>query len=382
MRRAQVARLGTDGEGVISYRVEGLADGALGFAAQIVPAADRLELVYQVTNHGPRASLVTVAPCLQLPPALFGGLSGWARAKRVFVVTEHGPRWIADTEQSRGVARPGGPEPAESPWAQHLRPLGASAAPPEGLALFGVARERVAVDGIGASPLGSDLLLLALADSKVGVSYGLLDCLQAGVGGRVAARDTATFRERIVFSRRPLDELLRAEAPEAGRALVADEAFVPPRAREEMLESFERGIPEGWSAPGGNLAPARPRAGFRAPTDGAAQLEVVLAPTVALHSPEFVVAAAPAWPAWVSLDVQAAGLEAEPELALALVGPDGERRASGRPAHGKPRRFVAAVPDAWLGAPLAIRLELRDSSVPRRFFVDAFALHRLEEGAP
>jgi hypothetical protein len=303
----------------------------------------------------------------------------------VFVVTEGGPRWVADTEQSRGVARLGEPEPGESPWAQHFRARGAgpaSAAPPEGPAWFGVARERVVIDGIGASLPGSDLLLLALADSRAGVTYGMLDCLQAGLGGRVAARETATLRERIVFSRLPLDALLRAEAPEAGGALAAEEGFVPPRARAEILESFERGIPDGWSAPGGNLGPARPRLGFRAPTDGVAQLEVVLGPTVALESPEFVISALPAWPSWVSLDVSTAGLEEEPELSLTLVGPDGERRATGRPAHGKPRRFVAAVPDAWLGAPLAIRLELRNSSVPRRFFVDAFALHRLEEGAP
>jgi hypothetical protein len=371
----------TDSAGVISYRVEGLADGALTLAVHIVPAVDELELVYQVTNHGPRASFVTIAPCLRLPAALLGSLSGWARAKRVFVVTEHGPRWIADMEQTRGVARAGEPEPAGSPWAQHFRALGArppGAAPPEGLAL-GVARERVALDAIGASALDSDLLLLAIADSKVGVTYSLLDCLHAGLGGRVAAGETATFRERVVFSRRPLDELLRAEAPDAGRALVAGEAFVPPRARVEILESFERGIPDGWSAPGGNLAPARARTGFRAPTDGAAQLEVVLSPTVALRSPEFVIGAAPAWPAWLSLDVSAAGLEEEPELAMTLAGPDGERSVAGRPAHGKPRRFVIAVPDAWLGAPLAVRLELRGTSAPRRLFVDAFALHRLEE---
>lgn len=362
--------------------MEGLGDGTLGLAVRIVPGGDRLELVYQVTNHGSRASFVGVAPCLQLPAASFGGLSGWARAKRVFVLTEHGPRWISDTQQSRGVARPGEPEPAESPWAQHFRAAGAGApgdARPEGLALFGVARERVAVDGIGASLPGSDLLLLALADSKLGVSYGTHGCLHAGVGGRVAARDTATYRERVVFSRRTLEELLRAEVPEAARALVAGEGFVPPRARAEILESFEHGVPDGWSAPGGNLAPARARAGFRAPTDGAAQLEVVLAPTVALRSPEFVVDAAPAWPAWVSLDASAAGLEPEPELVMTLVGPDGEQQVAGRPAHGKPRRFAIAVPDAWLGAPLEVRLELRGTSVPRRFFVDALTLHRIEE---
>jgi hypothetical protein len=382
VRRAQVVGLETDREGVISYRVEGLTGGALALAVRIVPGVDQLELAYQVTNRGPSASFVTLAPCLQLPAALLGSLSGWARAKRVFVMTERGPRWIADTEQARGVARPGEPDPAGSPWAQHFRALGAGsagAAPPEALALFGVARERVVLDAIGASAPGSDLLLLAIADSKVGVTYSLLDCLHAGLGGRVAAGETATFRERIVFSRRPLDELLRAEAPDAGRALVAGEAFLPPRARAKILESFEHGIPDGWSAPGGNLAPARARTGFRAPTDGAAQAEVVLSPTVALRSPEFVIAAAPAWPAWLSLDVAAGGLEEEPELAMTLVGPDGERSVGGRPAHGKPRRFVIAVPDAWLGAPLAVRLELRGTSVPRRFFVDAFALHRLEE---
>ena len=378
VRRAQVAGLTTDAAGAISYSVEGLGDGALSLAVRIVPAADRLELVYEVANHGPRARFVTIAPCLKLPP-LLGGLSGWARAKRVFVVTEDGPRWIADTEQSRGVARPDEPEPAESPWAQHFRALDAGPTLPEGLALFGVARERVVFDGIGAVAPGSDLLLLALADSEIGVTYGLRDCLHAGLGGRVAAGKTATFRERIVFSQRPLEELLRAEAPAAVRALPAGEAFVPPRAQVEILESFEAGVPDGWSAPGGSLGPARPRKGFRAPTEGAAQLETVLAPAVALQSPEFVVAAAPAWPAWVSLDVSAAGLEPEPELALTLVGPDGERSARGRVAHGKPRRFAVAVPDAWLGAPLSVRLELLRTSAPRRFFVDGFALHRLEE---
>jgi hypothetical protein len=382
VRRDQVVSLATDSAGAVSYRVEGLADGALSLAVRILPAGDRLELVYEVSNRGSRASFVTIAPCLQLPYPLSKDLSGWARAKRVFVVTEQGPRWIADTEQSRGVARPGEPEPAASPWAQHFRAVGAGGpgdALPPGLALFGVARERVALDGIGAAVPDSDLLLFALADSKIGVTYGLLDCLHAGLGGRVGAGKTATFRARIVFSRRPLAELLSAEAPAAGRALVAEEAFIPPRARAELLESFEGDVPKGWSAPGGSLGPARSRSGFRAPTAGAAQLETVLAPAVALRSPEFVVAAAPAWPAWVSLDVSAAGLEPEPELALTLVGPDGERSVGGRTAHGKPRRFAIAVPDAWLGAPLSVRLELRRTTAPRRFFVDSFELHRLEE---
>jgi hypothetical protein len=392
VRRDQVVGLGIDAGGAISYRVEGLADGAvepadgaLELAVRIRPAGERIELLYEVANRGPRARFVSIAPCLQLPAAFFGDLSGWAHAKRVFVVTEDGPRWIADTEQARGLARPGEPEPGDSPWAQHFRARGAAppgAPPPEGLALFGVARERVVLDGIGASLPGSDLLLLALADSKLGVTYGLLDCLHAGLGGRVAAGASASFRQRIVFSRGSLEELLRAEAPEAGGALRAGRGFVPPRAAAEVLESFERGIPDGWSAPGGSLGPARPRLGFRAPPDGVAQLEVVLGPTVALQSPEFVIPASPAWPSWLSLDVSAAGLEQEPALSLVLVGPDGEQRATGRLAHGKPRRLVAAVPDAWLGAPLSIRLELHDSSVPRRFFVDAFALHRLEEGAP
>jgi hypothetical protein len=244
-----------------------------------------------------------------------------------------------------------------------------------------VARERVALDGIGAALPGAELLLLGLADSEIGVTYALRDCLHAGLGGRVGGGETATFRERIVLSRRPLEELLRAEAPGGGRALEAGEGFIPLRAKAEILESFEGGVPDGWSAPGGSLGPARQRSGFRAPTDGSAQLETMLAPAVALQSPEFVVAAAPAWRAWVSLDASAAGLEPEPELALVLVGPDGERSAAGRPAHGKPRRFAIAVPDAWLGAPLSVRLELRRTSAPRRFFVDSLTLHRLEEGA-
>jgi hypothetical protein len=381
VRRSQIADLVTGADGAISYSLRGLASGSLAIDVRIAAAGERIELDYRVSNRGPSAAWVTIAPCLQLPAELFGGLQGWARSKRVFVVTAQGPRWIADTQQTRGFGRRDEPDPGRlSPWAQHFRALGSlrGGVPPAGLAPFGIAGELVAFDWIGASQPRSDLVIVALADSHIGVTYGLLNCLHAGLGGRVPARESATFRSRILVSRRALDELLHGEAPGAGKILVADAAFVPPRARKKVLESFEGGVPAGWSARGGSLSPARPRLGARAPTDRDAQLETVLPPGVALESPELVISAFPARPSWLSVDVSAPGLGPHPELDVTLVGPDGERSASGPLAQGKPRRFVVAVPDAWLGAPLTLRLGLRDASAPTRLLVDALVLHSLE----
>ncbi len=380
VRRSQIADLVTKPDGAISYAVRGLASDSLALDVRIRAAGERIELDYRVSNAGPSALFVTLEPCLQLPVELFDGLPGWARSKRVFVVTAQGPRWIADAQQTRGVGRRGEPDPGRtSPWAQHFRASGSArgGVPPVGLARFGIADELALFDWIGAAQPRSDLVILALADSHIGVGYGLLNCLHAGLGGRVPARESVTFRSRILVSRRALDELLREEAPAAGETLVADAAFVPARARMKVLESFERGVPAGWSAPGGSLSPARPRLGARAPTDRDAQLEAVLPPSVALESPELVISAFPAQPSWLSVDVSAPGLGPHPELVFTLVGPDAERSASGPLARGKPRRFVVAVPDAWLGAPLTLRIGLRDASAPTRLLVDALVLHSL-----
>lgn len=332
----------------------------------VEPLGDAVHVTYEIHNAGARAESVAIAPCLQLPGAFFAGIAGWPRAKRVFVVTaEEGVRWISDTRQTRGRrTRAEDPDPARAPWTQHF----AAAAPPApGLALFGVAREHAAVDAIGASAPGSDLVVLLAAEGHLGVTYGPLDCLHAGVGATVEPGSTRRLRARVHVFHGELDALLErvARGFASGQRFRVGPDFVPPRALARTLESFER---EG-------SAGAPP---WRVPSHGAALREAELTPDqprleTPLALPEICLEGAV-----LAVDVSAEAGD-DPERVLEAELSLGDAPASPRRRFelsvGKPRRLLLPLAGPRARGPVALSFELADLASPARVWLDAVELH-------
>lgn len=360
----------TRASGAASWSVAAPQAPAIQVRVAVEPLGDAVHVTYEIHNAGARAESVAIAPCLQLPDAFFGGIAGWPRAKRVFVVTaEEGVRWIADTRQTRGRrTRPEDPDPARAPWAQHFAAdalRGARLAP--GLDLFGVAREHAAVDAIGASAPGSDLVVLLAAEGHLGVTYGPLDCLHAGVSATLEPGSTRRLRARVHVFHGELDALLDrvARGFAAGQRFGVGPDFVPPRALARTLESFESGSSAG--------APP-----WRAPSHGAALREAELTPDqprleTPLALPEICLEGAVLA---VDVSAEAAGdpervLEAELSLGDAPASP-GRRFAL---SVGKPRRLLLPLAGPRAGGPVALSLELVGLASPARVWLDAVELH-------
>jgi hypothetical protein len=356
--------------GAASWSVAAPQAPGVSVRVALEPLGDAVHVTYEIHNAGDRPQAVAIAPCLQLPDALFGGLAGWARAKRVFVVTDdEGVRWISDTRQVRGRrVRAEDPDPALAPWAQHFVGAALRAAPPApGLALFGVAREHVAVDAIGASAPGSDLVVLLAAEGSLGATYSLLDCLHAGVGTTVEPGATRRLRARIHIFHGELGALLErvGRGFAEGQRFRVGPDFVHPRALGRMVESFESGGAAG-------------EAPWRAPTDGAALREAELTPeqprlATPLSLPEVCLEGAVLG---VDVSAEAAGQpERALEVELALGGAPGSPRRRFELSAGKPRRLLLPLAGPRPAGPVALSLELLELASPARVWLDAVELH-------
>ncbi|RIL07629.1 MAG: hypothetical protein DCC71_02560 [Proteobacteria bacterium] len=208
-------------DGALRWRLADLAARDLRIEVEARPEEHALELRYALHNDAEHARLVSIAPCFQLAPGITGpprerdepepGGEGWSRAKHVLLPTaEHGWRWIADTEQRRGVrSGDADPDPDRAPWTQHFAAPGVSArelASNRGLALFGVASERAAAGFLAAASDDGVWVAVATEDS-LGVTYAFLDCLHVTPYASVPPRGEASLRVRIAFHRGDLASL-------------------------------------------------------------------------------------------------------------------------------------------------------------------------------
>lgn len=237
--------------GRIAWELRAPQAPEISLAVSVEPRGDAVQVRYRLRNAGAEPRDVSIAPCLQLPPD-FLGAAGWARAKRVFVVTEEGGlRWIADTHQTRGrPTRAGEPDPDASHWAQHFLPAGFRGTPAPGLSLFGVADERAAADVIGAAASGADLYVVAAAEGHAGATFGLLGCLHAGLGTRLAPGEERALAYQIYVFAGGFDALLARVARDfaGGRAFARPPDFVPPDWRPRAVAATP--------APGASGGPA------------------------------------------------------------------------------------------------------------------------------
>jgi hypothetical protein len=332
-----------------------------------------LRIRYAVENLLDETRFVAIAPCLQLP-AEFGRAGGWARAKRVFVRSLGGLRWVSDTVQRRGRRLlPTDPDPARSPWSQHFLPRGVPPDPPllaSPLALFGIAAEPVASSWIGASAPGGARHVLAASNAEAGPTFSLLDCLHAGLAVRLGPHQRRQLELRIYFHSGALEPLLARAARELGAERPSlDDDFVAPDAAARELASFESGS-EGWR-PGSSEEDGD---AWFAPTHGRYRLRATLAPGEALVSPWLDARREAGREAWLTLDVGAPEAPTATPLQLALESEAGEVAArSVALSEGKWRRVSIRIPPS-AAERLRLRLHADGARTPVALGIDAVSL--------
>jgi hypothetical protein len=332
--------------GAASWRVRAPQAPEVSLRVSLEPRGDAVHVAYRLRNDSARPLHAAIAPCLQLPADFFGTRAGWERTKRVFVVAaESGLRWVSDARQARGrAAGPDDPDPDRSPWAQHFPASALHGPPASGLALFGVADERVAADVIGASTQAGDLHVVAAAEGHLGVTYALLNCLHAGLGASLAPGEERELSYRIYVFAGDFDALLARVARDFARGtpFAREPAFVPPDWSERVLVA--------------------------GPIAGAAAYELPLS----LPEPC-------AQRAALSLDVALDGAGAAPDppfsVSLALEAPGtAPRSVVHLLSTGKPRRLVVPLTAPRAG-PARLAVALAERGAGTRLRVEEVTLH-------
>lgn len=204
--REQVDALAPE-DGGYTWTVRRLAPDGLEMSVRVRPLEDGLLATYEVTNGSSSPLLVTIGPCLQLPPGFMASVSDARRADHVAVPTaEKGWQWISATTRTPGTARLLDPVQPK-PWTQHYlsgRGHDHATMPHSGnpgLDLFGVAQEHVVAGAIVAAQPGGPAVVAVATDREAGVAYALLNCLHAVIQLAVPAGGRESARYLVVFHR-------------------------------------------------------------------------------------------------------------------------------------------------------------------------------------